>query len=262
MPGAKFITLPGNTWQAGATWFTMPDSGASQTVIDGDTLYTGDVVVLGTAFGTEPDPAALGVTSTTTVSDVYVVGVVGGETNMAFAGGPIPEQDAPHRFDACTTASSTTVTDVHCLASDVGKGVVGPGIPVGAYIVSVTPSTSFVMNVAATASASVTLDIGPRTSSVGPGWLGVPAGEVTPVVIGGWAYINVGSNTITAGSVLTTSATARVADVQPTESTVAGLQSIAGSSIAVTLEDYNGAGVITSGDGSASVLVRAWISKF
>ena len=165
-----------------------------------------------------------------------------------------------HRASRCSTNSTTTVTDASAIASDVGKGVSGPGIPLNAYIVSVTVGTSFVMNVAATATAaSLTMQIGPRTSSVGPGWLSVPAGQVCPVVITGWAYVNVGANTVAAGAVFATSATARIAAAVAV--TTYGASS-PGTFIGVALEPQNGPGVITSGDGTASVLIRAWIDKF
>ncbi len=266
MPGPKTLTLPGTTWQTGATWQTNIGSDAYQTVIDyvndsGVPLYTGDVVILGTA-ATTPDPTALNVFTTTTASSPYVIGVVGGETNMAYAGGPVPGQLAPTRYDACTTQSTTVVLDASAAASYVNLGVVGAGIPSGAYIVSTVPGTSFTMNVSATASASVTLAIGPRTSSIGPGWQGYPVGEVMPVVVQGWGYVNIGSNTLAAGSQVTTSTTARVANTVGTAGSLAALQALLGTFIAVTLEAYNASGVITSGDGSASVLVRSIIGRF
>lgn len=53
-----------------------------------------------------------------------------------------------------TTSGSKTVTDTHITAGDVGKPVAGPGIPANATIASVTAGTSFVLSVAATATAS------------------------------------------------------------------------------------------------------------
>jgi hypothetical protein len=74
-----------------------------------------------------------------------------------------PLKPAAGRTDAScgTTSGSGVVTDVACVAGDVGKGVSGPGIPSGATISSVTAGTSFTMNVSATATApSVSLTIG------------------------------------------------------------------------------------------------------
>jgi len=246
-------------WTAGASWQVTNPVGntMSQEVVDfingsGITLYTGDVVVVGTSAAT-PDPTGINVTSTATAQSPYVVGVVGGETNMAYAGGGIPSVTQPVTYFTATTTASATVPDTTAVATDVGKGVFGPGIPAGAYIISVTPGTSFVMNVAATASGPNQLSKGPRVSSVGPGWLGIPSGEIVPVVIQGWAYINIGGNTVAAGATLSASATARVA-------AVAGTPTL-GCQIGTALEAQNGAGVITSGDGSTSVLIRAWITK-
>lgn len=257
---AKQIANDFGAWTAGASWQTNQlGNTMSQMVVNflnggTQTLYTGDIVVAGTT--TIPDPTAVNCTATTVAQSPYVVGVVGGETNMAFAGGLIPQQTPPTRIDtANVTGASATVADTSAIASDVGKGVSGPGIPADAYILSVVPGTSFTMNVLATAPGSgVQIFIGPRRSAVGPGWLAVPAGQVAPVVIQGWAYVNVGANTVAAGGMLSTSATARVAATAGTPTF--GLQ------IAVALEAQNAPGVITSGDGTASVLVRAWITKF
>lgn len=263
---APQINYAGQPWTAGATWLTnVIGNQGTQDVTDfingsGGTLYTGDVVVLGTST-TTPDVQGFNVTSTTTVSSPYVVGVVGGITNMAFAGGAIPEQTPAWRYDSVTTATSVTTTDSSALASDVGKEVIGPGFPSGAFIVSVVAGTSFTTNVATTASATVTVAIGPREGAIGPGWLGVPAGEMVPVVQRGWAYVNIGTNTIGAGINLSTSATARVANTAAAAASVAALQALVGTFIAITLEAQNGAGVITSGDGSASKLVRCWVDK-
>lgn len=258
------INYAGQPWTAGATWQTNNAGNfGTQEVTDftngsGVTLYTGDVVVLGSG-ATIPDVTAFQVTTTTTVSSPYIVGVVGGITNQASAGGPVPFQTPAWRYDAVTVAASATQPDTAAVASDVGKGVYGPLIPSGAYIVSVVPGTSFTMNVAATGTGAQTLAIGPLTSSIGPGWLTTPSfppGLVVPVVMAGWAYVNVGANTVAAGNILTSSAVARVA------SFVTSAATLIGTYIGVALEAQNGPGTITSGDGSASRLVRAWITKF
>jgi hypothetical protein len=63
-----------------------------------------------------------------------------------------------------TTLNSATVTDTHITTADVGATVHGAGIPLGAVIDSVVASTSFVMNVVATATgASISLSIGGDT---------------------------------------------------------------------------------------------------
>jgi|SRR5215831_18262475 len=258
------INYAGSPWTAGASWQTNQYGNfGTQEVTNfsngsNGTLWTGDVVVLGSGgpAGTIPDVTALSCDTTTTVSSPYVVGVVGGMTNMAGAGGPVPFQTPAWRYDSATTAVGTTVTDTFCVAGDLGKAVIGPGVPSGAFIVAVTPGTSFVLSVAATAAATVTLAIGPVSGSVSAGFPGIPPGDTVPVVMQGWAYVNVGANTVAAGNLLTTSGTARIGSV------VTSAATLIGTFIGVALEAQNAAGTITSGDGSASRLVRAWITKF
>ena len=260
---SKTIANDYGAWSAGATWqLNQLGNTMSQEVINfingsAVTLFTGDVVVIGTSGAA--DPTAVNATTVAAANSPLVVGVVGGNTNMPAAGGAIPLQTPPTRFDTATTAISATVTDSSAIASDVGKGVSGVGIPQNAYIISVTPGVSFIMNIAATVAGTNLLTIGPRQSSVGPGYLAVPTGEVMPVVIQGWAYVNIGANTVAAGAALASSATARIAAAPSVTTYVA---SSPGTFIAVALEPQNGTGVITSGDGSASVLVRAWVTKF
>lgn len=254
------INYAGQPWTAGATW-QLNNAGnfGTQEVTDftngsAVTLYTGDVVVLGTV-ATTPDPTGFNVNTIASASSPLVVGVVGGMTNQPSAGGLIPYQTTPFRYDACgTTASSATVTDTTCLASDLGKEVIGTGIPSGAYIISVTAGTSFVLNVNATATGTPTLAIGPREGQVGPGWTAYPVGQILPVVMSGWAYVNIGGNTVAAGGLLATSATARVA------AAVASGAALLGTFIGVALEAQTAG--IPSGDGTANKLIRCWVTKF
>ena len=72
-----------------------------------------------------------------------------------------------------TTSGSSTVTDTHITSGDVGQDVTGTGIPAGATIKAVTPSTSFTLSAPATATATGTasltisgrVDAGCRTTS-------------------------------------------------------------------------------------------------
>jgi hypothetical protein len=65
-----------------------------------------------------------------------------------------------------TTLGSATVTDTHITLADVGNTVQGTGIPDGAVIDSVVASTSFVMNMVASATgASVAVSVGGNTVS-------------------------------------------------------------------------------------------------
>lgn len=263
------INYAGQPWSAGATWQTNNAGNfGTQEVTDfsngsGVVLYTGDVVALGSGTNLGLDaggqPTGFEVTTVAAASSPYVIGVVGGMTNQASAGGPNPFVTPAWRFDSVAVALSATQPDTNAVASDVGKAVIGPGIPSNAYIVSVVPGTSFTMNVAATAAATATLAIGPQIASEGPGWQTTPSfppGSVLPVVMAGWAYVNVGANTVAAGALLTSSGTARQG------SAVASSALLIGTFIGVALEAQNATGTITSGDGSASRLVRAWITKF
>lgn len=65
-----------------------------------------------------------------------------------------------------TTSGSALVTDGSAASGDVGKIVTGPGVPAGATVSSVTPGISFVMSAAATASGSVSLQIGGYVQAV------------------------------------------------------------------------------------------------
>src|SRR5215467_4651673 len=246
--------IPADTaWKAGASWDTGPPlNTGSQVVItainnSAGILYTGDVVISGTGV-TTIDPTAVSVSGTTTAASPYTLGVVGGQTNMPGTGGSIPNQIATQRQDTVTTANGgTSVTDSSTLASDVGKGVSGPGIPSDALIVSVTAGASFVMSKAATASGTVTAFIGPRYSSIGPGYLNgaFPLGDLLPVVIAGLAYINVGQAAVAAGNVLSTGTTSRIAIVASTPTV--------GTNIAIALEDQNAG--LPSGDGTNNKVV-------
>jgi hypothetical protein len=79
-------------------------------------------------------------------------------------------QLSPGRVDSsgtATTSTSATVGDTHAVAGDVGKSVSGTGVPSGAYIVSVTPGTGFVISAAATATGTPTLTIGEGLTRAG-----------------------------------------------------------------------------------------------
>lgn len=65
-----------------------------------------------------------------------------------------------------TTNGSTQVTDASVAGGDVGKVVSGAGIPANTTIVAVSPGVRFVLSKPATATATVTLTIGP--DPVGP----------------------------------------------------------------------------------------------
>ena len=213
---AKQISNPGNAFNAGGTWYAPIDSGTSQNVVNlvnatGLTLYQGDIVCL--------DVTGTQAVLSTSAGDPTLFGVVGGETNMPGAGGPIPGQLTPTRVDSVTTtATSSTIADTSITAGDLGKAVQCAGIPGGyAVITSVTAGTSFsIAPVVASASGTVQAYITPQTSAVGPGWSGLPfsvgAGEIVPVVTNGWGYINInGLTTLTAKSLLTVSSGSVVA---------------------------------------------------
>jgi hypothetical protein len=254
MPTSPVINYAGQPWSAGATWLTNNAGNfGTQDVTNftngsNITLFPGDVVKIGTAAAA--DPTAFNVTTSTTAQDPLTVGVVGGMTNVPAAGGAIPFQLTAWRYDSVTTAGTATVTDTSCVASDLGKEVIGPGIPSGAYIVTVTAGTSFVMNVATTASATVQVALGPREGAVGPGWPGVPPGDTLPVVTYGWAYVNIGGNTVAAAATVSSSATARVA--------ATGTAALGGV-LGVALEAQTAG--IPSADGTTNKLIRCYITR-
>lgn len=267
------IANPGQVWTAGATWLNtyLGNQATQETAVfqnnSNGTLYPGDVVIIGnsTSGSFVADPTVLGVTTTTTASSPLVIGVVGGEvynpgsstqTPATVGGGAIPTQLAPTVFKSVTLNSSTTVTDTTASASYLGLEIVGPNIPSGAYITSVTPNTSFTISAAATATGATSVAIQPREGALGPGFPGYPTGELLPVVTRGWAYVNIGGNTVAAGAVLSTSTTARVAAAVAVTTYVA---SSPGTFIATALEAQSAG--IGSPDGSASKIIRAWINK-
>src|SRR5215471_16336955 len=113
---SSVINYAGQPYTAGATWQTnnAGNFGTQETTdfLNGSngTLWTGDVVVVGTS-ATTPDPTAFNVTSIASASSPYTVGVVGGITNQPSQGGPVPFQLAAWRYDSVTTAGTATVTD-------------------------------------------------------------------------------------------------------------------------------------------------------
>jgi hypothetical protein len=254
MPTSPVINYAGQPWTAGATWQTNNAGNfGTQDCTDflngsNTTLWTGDVVKVGTSAAA--DPTAFNATTTTTAQDPLTVGVVGGITNQPSAGGPVPFQLTAWRYDSVTTTNgSPTVTDTSTIPSDLGKEVIGPGIPSGAFIITVSAG-SFVLNVNATAAATVQVALGPREGSVSAGFPGVPPGDILPVVTYGWAWVNIGTNTVAAAATVSSSATARVA--------ATGTAALGGV-LGVALE-ANTAG-IPSGDGTTNKLIRCYITR-
>jgi hypothetical protein len=81
----------------------------------------------------------------------------------------------------CGTNSTTTVTDTAAVAGDLNKPICGPGIPLGATITFVTPSTGYTISAAATATASgLTFTVG-----FNPTWIS------TGTSYGSWVLENV-----------------------------------------------------------------------
>jgi hypothetical protein len=81
----------------------------------------------------------------------------------------------------CGTNSTTTVTDTAAVAGDLNKPICGPGIPLGATITAVTPTTGYTISAAATATASsITFTVG-----FNPTWIS------TGTSYGSWVLENI-----------------------------------------------------------------------
>ena len=88
-----------------------------------------------------------------------------------------------------TTSGSDSVTDASIVAGDYGSAVIGPGIPAGTYVGTVTAGVSFLLsstsgsqtNVNATATGTVSLQIGPERLWLSGTYIG--GNDVTPDII-------------------------------------------------------------------------------
>lgn len=117
------------------------------------------------------NPATVGAVSGG-LSELNVFHVQGAVVSVAPLASQWIGDGSTNRSDACgTTSASATVTDVSITAADAGRSVSGAGIPVGAYVGTVTVGTSFTLvnangtAVNATATASPTLVLGPKTKT-------------------------------------------------------------------------------------------------
>lgn len=271
-------------WTAGASWLNtyLGNQYSQETCVfqnnSGTSLYTGDVVILGngTSGSFVADPTGLGVTTTTTAQSPLVVGVVGGEAynpgnktgTVQAGGGLIPPQASPWTYSTGTWTSGTaTLTDANGSSSNVGNAVYGDGWPTtpgaqaiilsfsaGAYTTSLAPTV--------THGSATTYYLGPAEGAVGPSFPGITgygAGSPVPVVTQGWAYINIGTNTVAANAVLATFTTGAQAQAISVATYSA---SSPGTFIAVALEAQS-AGIASANPAVASAkVIRAWIQKF
>jgi hypothetical protein len=284
-------TIPnvGQAFNVGGSWLnTYLSNQNSQESVDfqnnsGTVLYVGDVVVLSNIVSsTTPDPTALSAAPIASASSTYVVGVVGGEvynpgatTSPAQVGGAlIPLTDTGWVYSTGTWTSGTaTITDSTASASNIGKAVYGQDSPnswpitpgLQSIVISAVANTSYGVSIAPTQTrgSATNYYLGPAEGAVGPQFPGISgygAGDIMPVVTRGWAYINIGTNTVAAGAALATSATSRVAAVPGTAGSVAALQALLGSFIGIALEAQSAG--IGSPDGTTNKLIRAWIDKF
>jgi hypothetical protein len=220
-------------WSGGATWNILTDNQLTQTVAhllnaSGTALFIGDVVGLDATSSSTTGAQCVLPTAAGTA-----IGVVGGEifsnVSPAAGGGAVTLETGPARTDVATVANgNATVTDASVKASDLFRQVSGTGVPAGAFIISVNPGTSFVMSAQGNAAgASVTISDPPP--SVGPGWsstaqYGIPPGVEVPVVILGFAWVNVGTTGAPASGALLAGA----AGVPAAASTAAGAAVAAG----------------------------------
>jgi hypothetical protein len=265
----------------------------------GALLYPGDVVVLGTSTSigaVTNDATGLSVGVTNTASDARVVGVVGGEpynysnpqpyTSIPVGqvgGGLIPSLDTNWvASNGYWNTGVTLISDPFASIVNVGKFIYGPGIPAGAYVVSAVANTSYTISTNTTAIGYANTSpgglyyLGPQTSGIGPGFpwqtnvvtnatgpVAYANGSVVPVVTRGWAYINIGTATPAAGAQVATAAAYRTVAAPATAASVAALQALAGTFIAVTLEaQAAGLAVPDNAGGTSFRVVRAWIDKF
>lgn len=275
-------------WTAGASWLNtyLGNQYSQDTTVfqnnSGAQLYVGDIVIIGngTSGSFVADPTALGITTTTTASSPLVVGVVGGEpynpgsstvTPAQVGGALIPPQSSSWRYSTGTWTSGTaTITDSTAVAGDLGKAVYAQDNPASwpstpgqqSIITAVTAGTSYTVSIAPTQTRASATNyfVGPAEGAVGPAFPGITgygAGTAVPVVTAGWAYCNIGTNTVAANAVLSTSTTARVAAAVTVTTYVA---SSPGTFMAVALEAQSAG--LGSPDGTTNKVIRCWIQKF
>lgn len=283
-------------WTAGATYLnTYLSNQGSQNTVDfqnasNTQLFVGDVVALGssTSGSFVVDPTALSCSPAASAANINVVGVVGGEvwnpgsptvTPAQVGGGLIPPQSSSWVYSSGTWTSGTaTLTDANGSTINIGKAVYGIGWPTtpglqsivtafsaGAYTVTIAPNV--------TEGSATAYFLGPAEGATGPAFPGIPGyggavgtpnatnyvpGSMVPVVTRGWAYINIGGNTVAAGASLAMSGTTRVAAAVTTSG--AYVASSPGTFIGVALEAQSAG--LGSPDGSASKIIRAWIQKY
>lgn len=260
----------------------------------GDVVIIGD----STSGSFVADPTALGVTTTTTANSPLVVGVVGGEaynpgsitqTPATVGGLGQPAVDyATTQIAVGFTNGSTNLTSA--LVSTVNPFVVGQLVNTvynsstnaNPQIFQVTgiggssgswTATSVVVSGTGTSFSGTTGAYGsyltPPQSNVGPGFPGnlgsgtpgaaayVP-GAIVPVVTAGWAYVNIGTNTVAAGAVVATGTTAAQAAAPSVATYVA---SSPGTFIGVALEAQS-AGIASQNPLTATAkLIRCWVTK-
>lgn len=267
-------------WTAGATWLqTYLGNQGTQNTCDfqnnsGTLLFPGDVVIVGngTSGAFVADPTALGVTTTTTASNPLTVGVVGGEvwnpgsstvTPATVGGALTPPVDGSWVFSTGTWTSGTaTLTDATGSTANIGKAVYGIGWnsnPGQQSIVTAFSGSTYTVTTAPTVTegSATAYYLGPAIPATGPSFPGITgygAGSMVPIVTRGWAYVNIGTNTVAASALLATTTTARQAGA------VVSSALLIGTFIGVALEAQSAG--LGSPDGSTSKVIRAWIEKF
>lgn len=159
------------------------------------------------------------------------------------------------------TSGSTTVLDSHCVSGDVGKAVSGTGIPGGATIATVVPSTSFVLSAPATGARTdagcgttalsavvtdshcVAGDVGQAVSGAG-----IPGGTTVQSVVPGVS--------ITLSAAATATATVAVT-IQTTTTESLIIQAVSAS----TFDSIVGICTEPLGVAEGGTLARAWIGR-
>jgi len=275
----KSITNPLQAWTSGATWGTLSgDNEMTQAVANllngsGAILYTGDIVAIDVTGTQAILPPGAG--------DPRVIGVVGGtyEDGSYYPVGStsinILTMDGyaqPAGLSPAITASmgltngSGTVTYASAAATDIGKQLTVPynsstnANPQIYTITAVSAGVSYTVTPTfngTTGSFNCTVQMAP--SSEGPGWppsSSYPVGVQVPVVIGGFARININgvAGVVASDLIAGTSGSPIGARTAAAAATAAQI----GTFIAVTLEAYAARLVGVAGHDT----VRAWITKF
>ena len=168
---ATLYSVIGTTWGAGdtTTTFNVPDlRGQFVRGYDDRATSTSKDTTLISGITTNTSTTISGINSTTYLyagMKISGTGIPSGATISSVSTNSIvisaaATASSTSLASSSTTNASTTVTVSSTSTLSAGQAVSGSGIPTGAYIVSVTSSTTITISSAATATATVTLNFG------------------------------------------------------------------------------------------------------